>query len=300
MNNLLKRIIYFLTKCHIINDITIAKLKYFYKFHKRLNLKNPQNINEKINWLKFYGNTSKWTDLADKYKVREYVKERGFDNTLVKLYGKWNTLEQIDLDRLPNEFVMKSNNGCGDILICKDKSKLSKTEVINHFKSSFGKVYGLESAEPHYAQIEPCIIAEELLNNDKQVIKSNSLVDYKLYCFNGRPYYIFIVANRNSNNAEIALYDTNWQDITNRLVPSNHYSIFKREVSKPKTLGTMLNIAQKLSANFPIVRVDLYEVDGKVYFGELTFTPLGGFLDNFDEDMLNLMGSKIDLNYGCE
>lgn len=83
-------------------------------------------------------------------------------------------------------------------------------------------------------------------------------------------------------------------------MPSNHYSIFKREISKPKTLGTMLDIAQKLSANFPIVRVDLYEVDGKVYFGELTFTPLGGFLDNFDEDMLNLMGSKIDLNYGCE
>lgn len=298
MKTLLTRLIYFLKKCHIISDMTIAKLKYRYKCHKRLNLANPKDINEKINWLKFYGDTSMWADLADKYKVREFIEQKGYKETLVKLYGKWDSAKEIDWEALPNEFVMKANNGCGDIIICKDKSKLDKNQVIEHFNKTLSKIYGIESGEPHYASIKPCIIAEELLDKEKQNIISNSLVDYKIFCFNGEPYYTFIVANRNSPITNIAFYDNNWCDISEQLVPSKHYSPLETKVPKPRNFDAMLEMARTLSQGFPITRVDLYEVDGCVYFGELTFTPLGGYMDYFNEKMLNLMGSKIDLNYG--
>ena len=299
MNNLLKYIIYILARCRVINNVTIAKLKYLYKFHKRLNLNNPKNINEKINWLKFYGDISKWVNLADKYKVREHIERAGFGNTLVKLYEKWDTLEQIDLNVLPNEFVMKSNNGCGDILICKDRSNLSKTQVISHFKRSFEKVYGLESAEPHYALIKPCIIVEELLDKDKQRIKSNSLIDYKVWCFNGKPHYIWVCCNRDKHGAEVMTYDLNWNAHPEYSIFNHHYRKGPI-IPRPKTLDEMIHMAEVLSKTYPVVRVDLYEVDDKVYFGELTFTPLGGYIDFFNVDILNLMGDKIDLNYGRE
>lgn len=298
MKTLLTSVIYFLKKCHIINDITIAKLKYRYKCHKKLDLANPKDINEKINWLKFYGDTSMWADLADKYKVREYVEQKGYKDILVKLYGKWNSTEEIDWESLPDEFVMKANNGCGDIIICTDKSKLDKKKVVEHFNKTLSKTYGVESGEPHYASIKPCIIAEELLDKDKQDIVSNSLVDYKIYCFNGEPCYIFIAANRNSKIVNVGLYDNVWNNLFDYLVPNNHYSPLMGSVSKPKTFDAMMKIAKTLSQGFPIVRVDLYEVAGHVYFGELTFTPQGGYLYNFNNELLNIMGSKIDVNYG--
>lgn len=298
MKTLLTSVIYFLKKCHIINDITIAKLKYRYKCHKKLDLANPKDINEKINWLKFYGDTSMWADLADKYKVREYVEQKGYKDILVKLYGKWDSVEEIDWEALPNEFVMKANNGCGDIIICTNKSKLDKNKVVEHFNKTLSKTYGVESGEPHYASIKPCIIAEELLDKDKQDIVSNSLVDYKIYCFNGEPCYTFIVSDRKSKVISIALYDNDWCNISDKLLPSLHYHPLDVEIPKPRTFDMMKKVAKALSKGFPIARVDLYEVEGHVYFGELTFTPLGGYIDYFNTELLNIMGSKIDVNYG--
>ena len=118
-------------KLHLLKPIQVARLKYFYKFHKMPNYEHPTDINEKINWNKFYGDTSRWADLADKYKVREYVQSLGLGDTLVKLYGRWDKASDIDWDRLPNQFVLKVNNGCGDILICRDKDKLDKATVID-------------------------------------------------------------------------------------------------------------------------------------------------------------------------
>lgn len=298
MKQILLRLIVFCAKHHIISDITIAKLKYRYKCHKRLDLHNPKDINEKINWLKFYGDTSRWAELADKYKVREYVEQMGYKDNLVQLYGKWDSPEQIEWDLLPNRFVLKANNGCGDIIICKDKNFLNKNRVIDHFRKTFERPYGIESGEPHYALIEPCIIAEELLDHENQTIDSNSLVDYKIYCFNGEPSYVFVVANRNSRKIDIALYDSNWQNLYNQLVPSRHYSPLGVNIPKPESFEKMIEMAKTLSQSFPIVRVDLYEVNGAVYFGEMTFSPLGGYLDNFCPELLNIMGSKINLNYG--
>ena len=181
MKKVILAVVALFCKLHLLKPIQVARLKYFYKFHKMPNYEHPTDINEKINWNKFYGDTSRWADLADKYKVREYVQSLGLGDTLVKLYGRWDKASDIDWDRLPNQFVLKVNNGCGDILICRDKDKLDKATVIDTYDRLVSIKYGDVTGEPHYARIQPCVIAEELLDINKQSINTSSLIDYKVW-----------------------------------------------------------------------------------------------------------------------
>ena len=168
-------IIELMCRLRLLKPIQVARLKYYYKFHRMPDFEHPRDLNEKINWLKFYGDTSRWADLADKYKVREYVESVGLGDTLVKLYGKWDNANDIDWDCLPNQFVLKVNNGCGDVLICRDKAILDKQAVVSTYNKLLNTKYGDVSGEPHYASIKPCIIAEELLDINAQPIKTSSL-----------------------------------------------------------------------------------------------------------------------------
>lgn len=284
-----------LCKLHILKPIQVARLKHFYKFHKMPDYEHPRDINEKINWIKFYGDTSRWAELADKYKVRGYVQSLGFGDTLVKLYGKWDCARDIDWSELPNKFVLKVNNGCGDILICRDKEKVNKKEIVAIYDKLVSTKYGDLTGEPHYAQIQPCVIAEELLDNNKQSIKSSSLIDYKIWCLNGKPYCVFCAWNRTSKGTDVGVYDLDWNYHPEWSVFSNHYRQGVERIPKPQNFVKMLEMASVLSSGFPILRVDLYEVDGKVYFGELTFTSLGGFMDYLSPDILLDMGSKVQI-----
>lgn len=241
----------------------MARLKFFYKFHRWPNYEQPHDLNEKMNWLKFYGDTSQWADLADKYTVREYVKSKGFEETLVKLYGKWDNVEDIDFDKLPYQFVMKCNNGRGDALICKDKNSIDINAWKSYFKKMLSKKYGIVTGEPHYFSIKPCIIAEELLDISKQLVKSSSLIDYKVWCFNGKPSFIWACYNRTKESTEVALYDTDWNHPPEYSVYTHHYKEAKLQIPKPACLKRMLEVAAKLSEGFPILRCDLYEVGGK-------------------------------------
>lgn len=294
-----KRIILFvvdlLFKLHLLKPIHVARLKYYYKFHKWPDFKHPRDLNEKMNWMKFYGDTSMWPDLADKYKVREYVEGKGLGDTLVKLYGKWDDPKDIDWDVLPNRFVIKANNGSGDVVVCRDKAKLNKSEVIAYFQKILKKTYGVNSGEPHYAKIKPCVVVEELLDASTQPVKTSSLIDYKIWCFNGVPKYIWVCFNRTKDGTEVALFDTDWNFHPEYSVYYHHYDKAKQDVPKPICLEEMLRVATKLSENIPILRCDLYEVDGKVYFGEMTFTSLGGFMDFYTQEFLDLAGSMIKL-----
>lgn len=283
-------------KLHLLKPIQVARLKYFYKFHKMPNYEHPTDINEKINWNKFYGDTSRWADLADKYKVREYVQSLGLGDTLVKLYGRWDRASDVDWDRLPNQFVLKVNNGCGDILICRDKDKLDKAIVIDTYDKLVSIKYGDVTGEPHYARIQPCVIAEELLDINKQSINTSSLIDYKVWCLNGKPYCIWCAWNRGKKGADTGVYDLDWNYHPEWSVFTEHYRQGKEILPKPKCFERMLEVASKLSEEFPILRVDLYEVNGKIYFGELTFTSLGGFMDYLTSEVLLDMGSKVRIN----
>lgn len=284
-----------LCRLHLLKPIQVARLKFYYKFHRWPDFEHPTDLNEKINWLKFYGDTSRWSDLSDKYKVREYITGKGLDNILVKLYGKWDKAEDIDWESLPEQFVMKANNGCGDVLICKDKSTLDKQAIVKQYSKLLSTRYGDTSGEPHYAAIKPCIIAEELLDISKQPIKTSSLIDYKIWCLNGKPELFYCIWNRTKASIETRMYDLDWNYHPEWAVYSNHYIEGKVDLPRPKNFDQMLIIAEQLSKGFPIVRIDLYEVDGNVYFGELTFTSLGGFMNYITQEQLLFMGEKVKL-----
>ena len=288
-------IIELLCRLRLLKPIQVARLKYYYKFHRKPDFEHPRDLNEKINWLKFYGDTSKWADLADKYKVRDYVESLGLGDTLVKLYGKWDDANEIDWDSLPDKFVMKVNNGCGDVLICNDKTKLDKKAAVETYNNLVHSKYGDVSGEPHYAKITPCIIAEELLDITKQPIQSSSLIDYKVWCLNGKPFCIWCAWNRKGHSADVGIYDTEWHYHPEWSVFSQTFKEGDTRLPKPQNLNKMLDVASKLSTGFPILRVDLYEVDGKVYFGELTFTSLGGFMDYLTSEILQKMGAIVKL-----
>lgn len=263
--------------------------------HKRMNWENPTDLNEKINWLKLNSDTSVWSELTDKYCVRNYVEKCGLGHMLVKLYGVWDNAEDIDWDSLPNQFVMKVNNGTGDVLICKDKSKLDVTAATSKFKKLLKKRYGYVLGEPHYFNIKPCIIAEELLDAQKQVIPSSSLIDYKIWCFNGKPECIRVYYNRTKDSVNMDTYDLNWEKIPNSSVYAHIYRESTASLPKPQSLDKMLESAALLSTGFPELRIDLYEVDGKPYFGEMTFTSSSGYMVSFTKDYLNYLGSLVKI-----
>ncbi len=271
----------------------ISKI-YREHYGKELNWDNPRDLNEKINWLKINSDTSEWTRLADKYKVREYVKECGLEHILVRLYARYDKIDEIDFDLLPNSFVIKMNNGCGDIIIVEDKSKMDKKAVIQNLKKNIGRKYGYRLYEPHYFSIKPCIIIEELLKDESNEY-SSSLVDYKIWCFDGKPYYISVMFNRDKNGVMNDTRDLNWINHAEKSIFTEYNLDGKGMSRKPKCLKQMLDYAGILSRGFPEVRVDFYEVDGKVYFGEMTFTSSGGFNDYFTQDFLDELGDMIDL-----
>lgn len=296
MKKLIIPIVELLANWHILTPIRVAKLRYMYIMHKWPHFEHPKDLNEKINYLKFYGDTSKWPMLTDKYAVRKYIESIGLGDTLVKLYGKWDSVEDIDWDSLPDKFVMKCNNGSGDVLICKDKAKLDIEATKRYFDKMLHREFGVVSAEPHYASIKPCIIAEELLDASTQPCGSSSLVDYKIWCFNGKPHSVYCCYNRKQYHANVGVYDLNWHYHPEASIFTKHYIMGQQQLPKPICLDKMIELAEKLSVGFPVLRVDLYEVNGHVYFGELTFTSQSGCMDYFSKEFLNETGALIKLN----
>lgn len=261
----------------------------------KMDWENPTTLNEKIQWLKFYGDTSLWSDLSDKYKVREYVEQKGLQDCLVKLYGHWDRIEDVEWECLPEKFVLKVNNGSGDVLVCHDKSKLNIPELTAKYNALLNKKFGYLFAEPHYDLIKPCIIVEELLDIKKQPIETDTLIDYKIWCFDGKPAYIWTCYNRRPRSVEVGTYDLEWNYLPEKSVFTSHYKKASMILPKPKSLTRMLEIASKLSEGFPELRVDLYEVDGKPYFGELTFTSQGGYMPFYTPEFQLELGNLIKL-----
>lgn len=277
---------------------TLLKIRYRYVFKKPLNLKDPQDLNEKILWAKIYADTTEWTRLADKYEVRKYVDEIGLGDTLVKLYAVWFDLKDVDFDTLPETFIIKANNGDG-----KGTNKIiRKSELTPEKKQEYldmidewlhRKNIGALHAEPHYKGMRPCVIAEEVLPCDPG---TTTLTDYKIWCFNGKAYYVWICNDRSTggNSAHVMTYDLDWNAHPEFSVFNSDY--LRGEIMpKPQNFEQMIAIAEKLSKGFPELRVDLYNVQGKIYFGELTFTSQGGFMDFYTPEFNKELGSKFDI-----
>lgn len=266
-------------------------------FHKGLvgydiNWQKPQTLNEKINWQKIYSDTTQWSRLADKYLVRDYVKERIGEDKLVKLYGVWEKAEDIDFDKLPAQFVLKTNHGAGTILPVTDKTMLNIPATIVKLNEWLHLRFGYRTFEPHYLKIKPLLIAEELLINDSGF--SSSLVDYKVYCFDGKPFCILVCSDRTiGEQAHFTYYDLNWNRMPDVLI--DKLKPFQANVPKPKHLDLLLDCAEKLAKGHPQVRVDFYIVKDKIYFGEMTFTSEGGYDGDVTREFCTEMGSHITL-----
>ena len=257
-----------------------------------INWDDPQDLNEKINWMKLYGDTSEWPRLADKYLVREYVKERIGEKYLTKLYGCWDNADDIDFSSLPEKFVLKTNHGAGTVMPIVDKQKLDITKTKEILKKWMKVRYGYKTIEPHYIKINRKIIAEEFLENDNAC--SSSLVDYKVYCFNGNPYSILVCTDREiGKHASFSYYDPDWKgkpEVLNGKLSGSHINF-----PKPDCLAELLECAKALSKGHPQVRVDFYIVNNHPVFGEMTMTSNGGYDNDITHEYSLYLGSKINL-----
>lgn len=275
-----------------INKKLPASLLYKKVFHKKIDWNNPVDLIEKIAWLELYSDTSLWTECADKYKVREYITEKGLGSYLPRLYGVWNYAEDINFNDLPNSFILKTNNGCGTVIPIQDKNNIN----FNHVKHTLNKwiktPYGYSGGQYHYLKIKPVIIAEELLENDElsKEISPTSLIDYKIWCINGTPIGILVTYNRQKGSLNLNFYDTEWNECNEILVETKHYKIGKGNIPCPRNLKDMLSICKTLSQPFKQVRIDFYNLNGRIYIGELTFSTGYGY---FTQAFYKTLGEKI-------
>ena len=250
---------------------------------------NLKDINEKINWLICFGDTSKWADLADKVKVREYIRAKGYPELLTKIYGTWQDANNIDYDSLPNKFVLKCNHDSGSYHII-DKSKGFNKELINKDLNEHMKIkYGYERGEMYYNSIKPCIVAEEFLENPGGYF-SKTLVDYKVWCFNGVPHGICVYYDRTHESVSMQVYDTDWKLRNDAIKYNAHYLKGDLVVPKPHNFEKMLEVASNLSKGFPEVRVDFYNVNDRLLFGEMTFATSCGHIDHYTDNFLKELG----------
>ena len=259
---------------------------YFRQTGEYLNLNNPQTYNEKIQWFKLYGITPEITRLADKYRVREYVTERGCEQYLIPLLGAWKYPTEIDISILPDSFVLKANHGCGYNYIVKDKNCLDENVLISIAWKWLQENYAFRSFEMQYRNIPRCLIAEEFLEGDK----GEEISDYKFMCFDGNPRFFWIDFDR-YNNHKRNIYDMDFNQLNLRI----NYENANVDVKKPKNWEEMVWVVKKLSAGFSHVRVDLYNVKGRIYFGELTFTTESGLARFYPKLFNNELGSMWNL-----
>ena len=266
------------------------RLMFLHRFHRLPNLKDPHTLNEKILWLKqkVYADDPLVVKCADKYAVREYILEMGCGDVLNELYDVWDRPEDIDWEALPERFVLKCNHGCGYNYICNDKSAADRDACIALLQKWMHEDYWRLYVERHYRNIEKKIVCEKLLGDGKTFP-----TDYKVYCFNGKPLYILTCEDRGNGQTHFFFFDSNWN-----FCPITHDGLTKSKdfmLPKPNHFEKMLDYAEKLSAPFPFVRVDFYDLDEKLVFGELTFTPSAGLDTNRLAETDRMFGDMLIL-----
>lgn len=293
--NLIRKGILYLSRHSFFNllpDKPYLKLIYRCKFGKKLDLNNPKSFNEKIQWIKLYDRKPIYNIMADKFAVRQYVKDIIGEEYLIPLINSWDNVEDIDFDKLPNQFVLKCNHNSGlGMCICTDKSKLNIQKVKTDLQKGLEENYYIHGREWCYKDIPRKIIAEEYLkDNDRKVPE-----DYKVYCFNTKPKYIVVFHNRFNDSETLSetVYDTDWNKIDISL--DDHFAISDIVEPKPQCLNLMLDFAQKLSKDTIQSRVDFYIVDKKLKFGEITLYTACGFQPMIPEALDDELGKYLKL-----
>ena len=270
-----------------LSDGLFTQVQFLWKQGRLPNLKDPQTFNEKLQWLKLNHLDPLQAQCADKYSVRKYVADQIGEEYLIPMLGLYRSATEIDFDALPERFVLKGTHGSGQVIVCPDKSKLNTIEARSKagkwLRTNFYRV----GRERVYKNIQPGVIAEEFLEGPN----GRPPPDYKIFCFHGEPKYIEMDFDRFIGQSR-TIYDLNWNPLDMELEkPANP----NPPPDPPEELEEMIRISQTLSRSFPFVRVDLYAVSGKVYFGEMTFFPGKGVLRFRPEEFDYAFGRELDL-----
>lgn len=269
------------------SDEKFLKRCYKARMKKELNLENPQTFNEKLQWLKLYDRKPIYTTMVDKCAVKGYVAERIGEEYIIPTLGVWDSFDEIDFDALPNRFVLKCAHDSGGLVICKDKASLDLDAARKKLEKSLKREWFYCGREWPYKNVKPRIIAEQYMSDD-----NGELCDYKLMCFNGKVKCSFVCSERYSaKGLHVTFFDREW----NAMPFERKYPACREGLPKPLNYDKMLELAEQLSSGIPFVRVDFYEVFGKIYFGELTFYPGGGWEKFTPEEWDYELGSWIQL-----
>ncbi|MBO5928303.1 MAG: hypothetical protein J6Q32_05585, partial [Clostridia bacterium] len=292
---------YYIRTLAVFSTKACSKARYRLAYHKPLDLDNPKTLNEKLLWLLVndYTTNPLVAKCADKYAVREYIKDCGYEEILNDLYGVYDKPSDIDWASLPNQFVLKWNFGCGYNIICLDKNELDEKQVKDKLKKWGKEKPWLFYGEKQYKYTPKKIICEKLIiqNDNEQEVNSKNWVapeDYKVYCFNGEAKYVMVCVGREKGHPKFYFVDRNWE-----LARINRDSINAPEgfkLEKPKCADKLFECAENLSKPFPFVRADFYIVKDKVLFGELTFSPAGSLDVSRLPQTDILMGSMLKLD----
>lgn len=272
----------------LFSDKLYCKIIYYLEMGKHLDLNAPQSYNEKLQWLKLYDRNPKYTTMVDKYAVKNYVAEKIGSEYIIPTLGIWDKPEDIEWEKLPNQFVLKTTHGGGNtgVVVCKDKSQFDKEKAIVKLNKSLKEDLYRVLREWPYKNVPHRIMAEEYIEGE-----NGDLPDYKFFCFNGVVKALFVGTERQTGNVKFDYYDVDFNHLD--LVQSHPMS--EKELSKPKNFELMKTIASKLSLGIHHVRVDLYNVNGVIYFGELTFYHHGGITPFHPEKWDYTFGSWLTL-----
>ena len=262
--------VYLLCKfAFLFPDKLYLTLLYRARFGRKINWDSPQTYNEKIQWLKLYDRNPEYVKMVDKYAVKQYISQLIGPQHVIPLLGVWDSPDEIDFDNLPNQFVLKCNHDSGKVIICKDKKELDVNFTKKELKKALKCNFYRKTREWPYKNVPRKIIAEEYMVDES----GYELKDYKFFCFDGVPRCFKIDFGRFTE------HHANYYDINGTLLPFGEQevpSVPREKLPMPRALPKMIEVAKELSQRIPFVRVDLYEIKGNVYFGELTFYPAGG------------------------
>ncbi len=274
-----------------VSKVSYVKYQYKYITHHKLNLKNPTRYTEKLQYLRLfvYPKDPLVVQCAGRAGVRDYIKEKGFSDNLIKIYGVFDKFDDIVFDKLPNQFVMKCTHACAFNYICKDKSQINIPELKKKFDKWLKTNYGKKTVELHYAPIKPQIIIEEYLKEEGQPLP----IEYKIHVFNGKAKSMYVVTSRGVD-IRYNNYYIDWTPFDGSQF--NGWKKTDEEIKRPDNWSDMVSMAESLASPFPFVRVDLYNINGKIYFSEMTFTPAKGTLILDDDQCDFEMGEWLDIS----
>ena len=272
---------------HIAGKDAARKFDCAVRYRKRINLRDPKTLRDKVIYIENHCPSPLAARCTDKWEVRDYVADKGLGDLLVPVYGRaYPAFDEIEFDKFPDRFVLKATHGCKMNFFCTDKSTLDMERCRKTVTSWLNTTYGGYSGEWHYFDIPHRVYCEHYLDD------ADRMVDYKFHCMNGVPQFVLAVDGRNTAAGQMNrhIYDMEWNELEGLTEKP------PTVIPRPQRLAEMVEVARKLSQDFDFVRVDLYEIEGKVYFGELTCTPTNGIFSHYTDEFLLKMGETLTIN----